>query len=273
MRTRFAPSPTGRLHLGHAFAARVAHDAAREAGGEFFLRFEDIDHTRVREPFYVAIEEDLRWLGLEWDGIPWRQLDRLKDYDAALSQLKKKGVLYPCTCTRREISAAMAELGAPHGKPHKDYPGTCRHRLGENPDGPVAWRLHAERAAELVGKLTFTDLRFGPIEVDPLVHGDVVLARKDIATSYHLAVTVDDAAQKVTRVTRGEDLLSSTHIHRVLQALLGLPEPEYEHHRLIVDEDGKRLATRDKARTIKELRGKGWSVVEVWEAVGWVDPV
>ena len=265
MRTRFAPSPTGRLHLGHAFAARVAHDRAREAGGAFLLRFEDIDHTRVREPFYEGILDDLRWLGLAWEEEPWRQEERQGEYQRALDELKALGVVYPCTCTRREITAALAELDAPHGSPHADYPGTCRHRLGEEPAGAVAWRLHSERAAALTGPLFFQDQRFGAQQVDARLHGDVILARKDLGTSYHLAVTVDDAAQRITLVTRGEDLLSSTHIHRQLQALLQLPVPTYEHHRLITDDAGKRLATRAHAATIETLRQQGLTPADIWE--------
>lgn len=262
--TRFAPSPTGRLHLGHALAAKVAHDLARQSGGRFLLRFEDIDHTRVRQEFYAEIEEDLRWLGLEWDGPALRQSDRGEAYSAALDQLRHQGSVYPCFCTRREIEEEVARItGAPHGPEGALYPGTCRgmspaerqERLaaGEQP----AWRLDAARAATMGGPLTFTDLRHGTHRVDPFLLGDVVLARKDIGTSYHLAVVVDDAFQQITHVTRGEDLLPSTHVHRLLQALLGLPEPLYLHHGLVTDENGVRLAKRHDSLSIQSLRESG----------------
>jgi glutamyl-Q tRNA(Asp) synthetase len=264
--TRFAPSPTGLLHLGHAYAAKVAHDLAAGAGGTFRMRFEDIDRNRVGGEFYAAIEEDLQWLGLDWFGTPLRQSDRLPAHDQALDQLRDLGILYPCFCTRREIQDEVARIGsAPHGPEGPLYPGSCRKmsakeredRLaaGQNP----AWRLDATLASERSGPLGFNDLRHGKIAVDPQLLGDVVLARRDIGTSYHLAVVVDDAHQRITHVTRGEDLLPSTHVHRILQALLDLPEPAYLHHPLITDESGRRLATRDKDRTIRSLREAGES--------------
>ncbi|MFC7336690.1 tRNA glutamyl-Q(34) synthetase GluQRS [Haloferula chungangensis] len=262
--TRFAPSPTGLLHTGHAYAAKVAHDLAKESGGQFLLRFEDIDSTRVREEYYEAIEEDLLWLGLEWDDAPLRQSDRLEAYGDALDRLRELGLVYPCFCTRREIEEEITRMAsAPHGPEGPLYPGTCRAlTLAESHDriasGELpAWRLHATAAARVTGPLTFSDRRFGSVQVDPTALGDVVLARKDIGTSYHLAVVVDDAFQKVTRVTRGEDLLASTHIHRMLQSLLEFPEPEYFHHALITDEHGQRLAKRDRSRTIRSLRECG----------------
>jgi len=268
--TRFAPSPTGRLHLGHAYAAKVAHDFARQAGGRFLLRFEDIDHTRVREEFYGAIEDDLRWLSLDWDGPALRQSDRVEAYAAALEQLRRLGAVYPCFCTRREIEDEIARMtGAPHGPEGALYPGTCR-RLSHNErearlaaGAQPAWRLDAILAASVVGPLAFTDLRHGDHRVDPALLGDVVLARKDIGTSYHLAVVVDDAFQQVTHVTRGEDLLSSTHVHRLLQALLGLPEPVYLHHELVTDDQGIRLAKRHDALSLRSLRESGESPAEL----------
>lgn len=262
--TRFAPSPTGRLHLGHAYAARVAHDQARKQGGRFLLRFEDIDHTRVKPEFYGAIEEDLHWLGLDWDGPALRQSQRTAAYAAALEDLRRTGVAYPCFCTRREIEDEVARMvSAPHGPEGALYPGTCR-RLPEDEKNArlaagqqPAWRVDAAKAAEIVGELSFTDFRHGRIDVDPGLLGDVVLARKDIGTSYHLAVVVDDAFQEVTLVTRGEDLLPSTHVHRMLQALLNFPEPAYHHHAVVVDESGVRLAKRHDALSIRSLREAG----------------
>jgi len=262
--TRFAPSPTGQLHLGHAYAAKVARDQARQHAGRFLLRLEDIDHTRVKPEFYDAIEDDLRWLGLDWDGPALRQSDRTGAYGAALEDLRRAGVAYPCFCTRREIEEEIARMvSAPHGPEGALYPGTCRRLTEDERSARLAagqqpaWRLDAGKAAELTGGLSFTDARHGRIPVDPGLLGDVVLARKDIGTSYHLAVVVDDAFQQVTVVTRGEDLLPSTHVHRMLQVLLGLPEPAYFHHPLVLDENGMRLAKRHDALSIRSLREAG----------------
>jgi glutamyl-Q tRNA(Asp) synthetase len=271
MKTRFAPSPTGLLHLGHAYAAMVAFDLARKHDGQFLLRFEDIDTTRVREEYYGAIEEDLLWLGLCWDGKVIRQVERLPVYMEALGRLKGMEVVYPCFCTRREIQEEIARMGnAPHGPEGILYPGICK-KMGECERservaaGDVhCWRLDAEKALKLCGPLTFEDHFKGVLEVDLSCLGDVVLARKDIATSYHLAVVVDDAMQGITDVTRGEDLLFSTHVHRVLQALLGLPVPQYHHHRLIVDATGKRLAKRDNAMSVRGFRERGMTAEEVF---------
>lgn len=264
VRTRFAPSPTGRLHLGHALAAKVAHDLARRHGGEFLLRHEDIDSTRVRECHYAEIEEDLRWLGLLWDAEPVRQSTRRNAYSRALDRLRELGVVYPCFCTRKEIQAEIAGItSAPQGPEGPLYPGTCRAldpaAIRSKLDSGLtpAWRLDAARAAELTGPLAFTDLRHGRIAVRPELPGDVVLSRKDIGAAYHLAVVVDDAFQQITHVTRGEDLLPSTHVHRPLQALLGLPEPLYLHHRLVLDDQGRRLAKRHDALAIATLRENG----------------
>ncbi|MEP4076956.1 tRNA glutamyl-Q(34) synthetase GluQRS [Haloferula sp.] len=264
IKTRFAPSPSGLLHLGHAYAAKVAYDLARERGGRFLLRFEDIDSTRVREEYYAAIEEDLRWLGIAWDDEILRQSDRLTPYNESLTRLQTAGTVYPCFCTRREIEEEIARMAsAPHGPEGPLYPGTCRNM---NPDersrriaeGEIpAWRLDATAAAKHAGPLGFHDMRFGEQAVDPDLLGDVILARKDIGTSYHLAVVIDDAMQEITHVTRGEDLLPSTHVHRLLQALLDLPQPTYLHHPLITDDRGRRLATRDKDRSIQTLREAG----------------
>lgn len=273
--TRFAPSPTGNLHLGHALAARVAHDfAKRHGGGRFLLRHEDIDGTRVREEYYGGIEEDLRWLGLQWDGVVVRQTDRVAAYEAALGHLQEGGDVYPCFCTRKEIQAeVMGMVAAPQGEMGVRYSGKCRSmsrgEAQERMDSGqrFAWRWNAERVKSRVGRLTFEDLRYGKVVVDAERLGDVVLARKDIGCSYHLAVVVDDAWQEVTHVTRGEDLLEATHVHRALQCLLGLEEPKYLHHELVVDEFGKRLAKRCDAKAISVMRAQGVGVDEIWRMV------
>ena len=264
--TRFAPSPTGDLHLGHVLAAKVAHDLAREAGGRFLLRHEDIDAGRVKPEYYRCIDEDLEWLGLRWDGEILLQSERREAYEDALETLKSMGLAYPCFCTRKEIQAV---LSAPHGSDAAIYPGTCRALSIEETHGRIAageahaWRFDAGKAAAIHGELTFRDLRFGEIRVDTSVNGDAVLSRKDIGVAYHLAVVVDDQFQEITHVTRGEDLLGATHIHRQLQAILGFREPLYLHHALVRDENGKRLAKRDAARSIRSLREQGFSPDEV----------
>jgi glutamyl-Q tRNA(Asp) synthetase len=271
IRTRFAPSPTGRLHLGHALAARVAHDLARsQPDGRFLLRFEDIDAPRVRGEFYQEIETDLQWLGLTWDETPLRQTTRAAAYEAALTELRDRNLVYPCFCTRREIQNELAHMAAaPHGPEGPVYPGTCRHLDETEREEKIsaglshAWRLDSRMAASITGPLSFRDLRFGTIAVDPELLGDVVLARKDIGTAYHLAVVVDDAFQHITHVTRGEDLLPSTHVHRLLQKMLGLPEPVYLHHELVLDEQGKRLAKRHDALSIAALRESGLTPAQV----------
>jgi len=256
--SRFAPSPTGRLHLGHAYSAVRAHDLAREANGQFLLRIEDIDGTRSREDFVAEIEEDLSWLGLTWDGPVIRQSARMNVYAEALEKLQAMGLIYPCFCTRAEIAASVS---APHGAEGPIYPGTCRslsdvERSGRM-DQPHCWRLDMAKAVALAGASRWHDEFAGPVQASPAAAGDVVLARKETPTSYHLAVTVDDAAQGVTDVVRGVDLFEATHVHRLLQALLGLPTPEYHHHPLLVGPDGKRFAKRNGARPLAELRAEG----------------
>ncbi len=265
--TRFAPSPTGDLHLGHILAAKVARDLAKSVpAGRFLLRHEDIDTPRVKPEFYRHIEEDLAWLGLTWDAEPLRQSDRREAYDGALGKLRELGLAYPCFCTRKDIQAA---LSAPHGLGENIYPGTCRHLDPAETTHRLAngeahsWRLDSAKAAALHGTIHFTDLRFGTTQVDPTVNGDVVLARKDIGTAYHLAVVVDDMFQEITHVTRGEDLLGATHVQRQLQAILGYRGPIYLHHALVCDEHGTRLAKRDAARSIRTLREQGLSPGEV----------
>jgi glutamyl-Q tRNA(Asp) synthetase len=248
--TRFAPSPTGRLHLGHAFSALKARDYARERGGTFLLRIEDIDPGRSRPEHVDGILEDLLWLGLEWDGELLYQSERLPLYAEALARLKAAGLVYPCFCTRADIAASASAPQGPHGPL---YPGTCRGLSDPDLSRPHAWRLDVAKAAAQAGPLAWTD-DGKKIEASPEAHGDVVLARKDAPASYHLAVTIDDAAQGVTDVVRGLDLFASTHIHRLLQALLGLPTPAWHHHLLLTDAGGNRLAKRHDAPTLAALR-------------------
>lgn len=252
--TRFAPSPTGRLHLGHAFSALQAHDFARHAGGRFTLRIEDIDGTRSRPEHVAAILADLDWLGLTWDEPPSFQSQRLPLYEAALGRLRAIGLLYPCFCTRADI---VASLSAPHGPEGALYPGTCRSLVDPDLTRPHSWRLDVAKAVALAGPLTWHDAGAGIVEADPLSHGDVILARKDAPASYHLAVTVDDAAQGISHVVRGADLFAATHVHRLLQALLDLPTPDYRHHALLAGPDGTRLAKRHGAPTLEALRRAG----------------
>ena len=271
--TRFAPSPSGHLHLGHAFAARFAH-AAAGAGGRFLVRIEDIDTARCRPEYEAAIFEDLAWLGLGWDPQVVRQSDRAAAYAEALARLEERGFLYPCFCTRAGIRAEVASSpSAPHGPEGPLYPGICRalsaaERAARVAAGtPHALRLDVRRAVECCGILTWHDAEAGTVTAAPEQLGDVVLARKGLSTSYHLAVVVDDAFQGVTLVTRGADLFHATHTHRLLQAVLGLPKPRYHHHRLITGADGKRLATRDGAMALRVLRGQGWTPAEVRRAI------
>ena len=254
--TRFAPSPTGRLHLGHAVSAIRAHDFARERGGRFLLRIEDIDGTRSRPEFVGGILEDLAWLELRWDSLVF-QSERLATYAAALETLKARGLVYPCFCTRAEIAASAS---APQGDAGPVYPGICRRLSAEEiaaRTGPCCWRLDMAKAVDETGALCWNDATAGWVVADPLAQGDVVLARKDAPASYHLAVTLDDAAQGVTDVVRGVDLFAATDVHRVLQALLGLPVPAYHHHPLVLDAAGRRLAKRDGAPSLAELRAAG----------------
>ncbi|MDE2574401.1 MAG: tRNA glutamyl-Q(34) synthetase GluQRS, partial [Rhodospirillales bacterium] len=265
--TRFAPSPTGHLHLGHAFAALTAWRRARAAGGRFLLRIEDIDAGRCRPEFTAAILEDLAWLGLDWDGLRV-QSAQLEGYRATLDALRGRGLLYPCFCTRADIAAAAA---APHGVGGL-YPGTCRAlseplRAARIARGePHAWRLDLARAQAMVGELAFEEEGIGRIRCDAAPFGDAVLARKDAPASYHLCATHDDALDGVTLVTRGEDLLAATHLHRLLQALMGWPAPRYAHHPLRTDAAGRRLAKRDGATTLRALRAAGMSPAAVREA-------
>jgi glutamyl-Q tRNA(Asp) synthetase len=267
--TRFAPSPTGYLHLGHVRSAWEGRHAARAACGRFLLRIEDIDRIRCRPQFDAAIREDLAWLGLDWDGAVRRQSEHFDDYRTALTRLDGAGMLYPCFCTRSDIRAEIARAGgAPHGDDGPVYPGTCK-RLSANEraariaaGADYALRLDVTAALAHAGPLDWSE-DGRRIAADPASLGDVVLARKDVPTSYHLAVTVDDALQGVTLVTRGVDLFAATHIHRLLQAVLGLPTPAYRHHALLTDSGGRRLAKRDRALTVRAMRAAGLSPAEI----------
>lgn len=273
--TRFAPSPTGELHLGHAYSALFAERAARRGGGRFLIRIEDIDAGRCRPEFEAAIFDDLAWLGLAWETPVRRQSEHMADYAAVLDRLAAMDLLYPCFCSRREIAAELAAAGqAPHGHEGPLYPGTCRAldpglRAERMASGmSYALRLDVARAVHRAGPLDWTDSERGRVEARPEIFGDVVLARKDTPASYHLACTWDDRLQDVTLVTRGVDLLPATHVHRLLQALLGLPTPEYHHHRLLTDETGRRLAKRDRAQSLRTLRDRGISADEVRQRLG-----
>ncbi len=258
MRTRFAPSPNGALHLGHAYAAACAHDLARDLGGAFLLRIEDIDGARSRPELTEAIFADLRWLGLAWDGAVLFQSSRLAAYDAALEQLKSRGLVYPCFCTRGQIAAA----GAVQGPDGLVYPGTCRaldaaERAERLASEAHSWRLDMARAVAETGPLTWHDLNAGEQLARPELLGDVVLARKDAPASYHLAVTLDDAYQRISHVVRGSDLIAATYVHRVLQALLDLPVPHYLHHGLLAGADGAKLAKSAGSPALAAMRAAG----------------
>lgn len=272
--TRFAPSPSGPLHLGHALAAMVATEEARRRGGRCYLRVEDIDTARCRPEYAAGILEDMDWLGFCFEPEVLVQSERFDLYRESLERLKSAGVLYPCFCSRRAVAAEIARMGgAPQGECLEAYPGTCRLLSGEERAArlargePHSWRLDCARAAALTGPLVWRDERFGEFVCRPETLGDVILARKDCPASYHLAVVTDDADQGVTLVTRGEDLLSSTPVHRVLQELLGLPVPVWHHHPLVRDGEGRRLAKRDLSKAIAEYRREGLDPGDVREMV------
>ena len=275
--TRFAPSPTGPLHLGHAYSALLAHELAKAAGGKFLLRIEDIDQSRARHKWEAQIYEDLAWLGIDWPQPVMRQSDRMAAYRSARDDLWARGLLYACTCNRRDIAAATSapQEGAEpvYGPDGLIYPGTCRD--AGHPKASGALRLDMRKALASLGNraLSFTENGYGPnvetgaitFSPDQLIAtvGDVVLARRDMGTSYHLSVVLDDAAQGITLVPRGADLFAATYIHVVLQALLDLPTPHYHHHRLIRDDGGKRLAKRDDARAIALYREIGMTPEDI----------
>lgn len=280
MITRFAPSPTGPLHLGHAYAAFVAHDMAREAGGRFLLRIEDIDRQRSKPEWVARILDDLDWLGLHPDGPVTFQSDRMPAYRDALETLWRRGLLYRCTCSRRDIEAAASapQEGVTFGPDGIVYPGTCRDHGAPDQGEPLpdaVLRLNMARATALTGDSTFEEI--GPdhaghhtVTAEDLTRtvGDVVLARREMGTSYHLSVVLDDAAQGITHVTRGLDLFEATQIHILLQKLLELPTPIYCHHRLIRDQEGRRLAKRDDARALALYRAEGARPEDIRRMVG-----
>jgi glutamyl-Q tRNA(Asp) synthetase len=277
--TRFAPSPTGALHLGHAYAALFA----AAVGARFLLRIEDIDKARASEEYAAAIVEDLRWLELDFAEPVLRQSQRFAAYREALDDLTARGLLYPCFCTRKEIAEEIYRSAeAPHGPDGPLYPGSCRRLSAAERErriaagAPYALRLDVEKAARMIGELFFEEQgagmsgEHGRIAVDPGLFGDVVLARKEVSASYHLAVVLDDAHQGVTLVTRGNDLFASAHIQRVLQALLGLPAPAYRHHKLILDEQGRKFSKRDHAATLAAMREAGVTAEEIRKTLGFV---
>ena len=271
--TRFAPSPTGFLHLGHAHAAVFAWRRARVAGGRFLLRLEDIDPARCRPEFAGAILEDLTWLGLDWDGPVRRQSEHMADYRRALERLARRELVYPCFCSRADIARSSA---APHGADGaRIYPGACRTLTASERSARIAagapYALRLDVAAALPGELDFEEDGEGVRRCNPLRFGDIVLARKDPPTSYHLCVTHDDALQGVTLVTRGMDLQPATDIHRLLQALMGWPAPRYAHHPLVTDATGRRLAKRDGAVTLRTLRAQRMSAAEARALAGFPD--
>ena len=278
--TRFAPSPTGHLHLGHAYSALYAERAGRAEGGRFLLRIEDIDGTRCRPEFTAAIEKDLAWLGLSWEQPVRRQSEHIEEYRHTLWRLQEEDLIYPCFCTRNDIRREIeASAGAPHaaakGPDGPLYPGICRNIDSEKrgayleSGAPFALRLDMERAKERAGgPLTWRERDGGEYVATPEIFGDAVLARKDTPTSYHLSVVLDDHLQGVTLVTRGEDLRAATHLHRLLQALLKLDVPEYGFHSLLTGQDGRRLAKRDNAATIQSLREAGCGPTEVIAMTG-----
>jgi glutamyl-Q tRNA(Asp) synthetase len=281
--TRCAPSPTGYLHLGHAYAAGIAFLRARQAGGRFLLRIEDIDTTRCRPDFTQAIFDDLHWLGIEWEEPVRQQSQHFTDYATALDSLRQRELLYPCFCTRKQIQAEIAAAGhAPHGFEGAIYPGSCRNlsaaeRAQRIASGEAyALRLDIAAACQHVHgnnwPLRWHDEHAGWLETTPGLlaqgFGDVVLARKEIPASYHLCVTHDDALQGVTLVTRGSDLFAATHLHRLLQALFGWPVPAYAHHPLLLDETGERLAKRKNAPSLRDLRAAGLTAAAIWQQAG-----
>ncbi|MBI4030119.1 MAG: tRNA glutamyl-Q(34) synthetase GluQRS [Proteobacteria bacterium] len=273
--TRFAPSPTGRLHIGHAYSALFAYGRAAKPGGRFILRIEDIDAGRCRPEFEDGIYEDLSWLGVAWEEPVRRQSEHMDDYRAALDKLEDGGLLYPCFCTRKEIQAEITRSpSAPHGPEGYLYPGTCRdlgksERADKIASGvPYALRLDIAKACAETGPLTWLDHAKGLQTAAPETLGDIVLARKDTPAGYHLCVTLDDHLQGVTLVTRGEDLFHATHMHRLLQELLGLNVPEWCHHKMLLDEEGRRFAKRNNAITLQYLRESGKTPADITAMTG-----
>lgn len=266
IRTRFAPSPTGELHLGHAYSALINYEYAQNHEGEFILRFEDIDHTRVRPEFYREIEIDLNWLGIEWNSKPLRQSVHLGKYKANLLKLEEMGLIYKCYKTRTEIM--LESINAPHRHINAPLKAIDDENF-EEINRPFAYRFWALRAKEIIEKekLEFIETNGKATKIDPLILGDVILGRKDTPVSYHICVTHDDDEQNISHVIRGNDLKESTHLHICLQYLLGFKTPVYEFHPLILGNDGKRLAKRDKSQTLKYLRNSGVSPDKVKQMI------
>ncbi len=273
--TRFAPSPTGHMHLGHVFSALFAYEAAKKLGGKFILRIEDIDAQRSSKLFEESIYEDLDWLQINFSKEVRYQSDHIEDYKAAINELIELDMVYPCFCSRSEIKAEIMRAGnAPHEEDYSVYPGTCRRLSLEERKAKIeqnlsyAWRLNIRAASKKFGNLFWNDMRLGKHTVPVGIIGDVVLARKDTPTSYHLSATLDDHIQRIGLVTRGEDLVNATHIHKILQALLGLKSPKYLHHPLILDSNGVRLSKRTRAQTIKSLKASGLKREDVIDLFG-----
>ena len=274
-RTRFAPSPSGLLHLGHAYSALFAEKEAKDRDGTFLLRFEDIDRERCDPKYEKQIEEDLSWLNVKWEDNPRRQSEHLADYSAALKKLESLNIIYPCFLSRRELNDA---LSAPHNIPKQtnniiplntdQYLSEAERERRMKKEEPFALRLRMATASKMVGPLYWHDIDKGSQIARPEIFGDVVIARKDIPTSYHLSVVVDDAIQKVTTVTRGNDLFAATHLHRLLQELLGLHVPQYKHHKILTDNKGERMAKRDKSITLQSLRLSGKKPADVYKMIG-----
>ena len=273
--TRFAPSPTGHMHLGHVFSALFAYEVAKKLGGKLILRIEDIDSQRSSKLFVESIYEDLDWLEIKYTNKIRHQSNHMQDYQAAINELINMDMIYPCFCSRSEIKAEIMRAGnAPHEEDYSIYPGTCRRLSLEDRESKIdqnlsyAWRLNIRAASKKLGNLTWEDIRLGKQTVPVGIIGDVVLARKDIPTSYHLSATLDDHIQRIGLVTRGEDLVSATHIHKIIQVLLGLNSPKYFHHPLILDSAGVRLSKRTRAQTVKSLKASGLKREDVIDLLG-----
>ena len=273
--TRFAPSPTGHMHLGHVFSALFSYEAAKKLGGKFILRIEDIDSQRSGKIFEESIYEDLEWLKIKYSKDIRYQSEHMDDYAGAIKELQKLDMVYPCFCSRSDIKAEIMRAGnAPHGAESSIYPGTCRRLSKEerieklSMENNFAWRLNIRAASKKLGGLVWNDLRLGKHTVPVGTIGDVVLARKDVPTSYHLSATLDDHIQRIGLVTRGEDLVSSTHIHKIIQVLLELKSPIYLHHPLILDSKGIRLSKRTRAQTVKSLKASGLKKDDVIDLFG-----
>ena len=273
--TRFAPSPTGHMHLGHVFSALFSYEAAKKLGGKFILRIEDIDSQRSSKVFEESIYEDLEWLQIKYSTDIRYQADHMDDYKGAIKELQKLDMVYPCFCSRSDIKAEIMRAGnAPHEEEASIYPGTCRRLSKEeriekiSTEASFAWRLNIRAAAKKLGNLVWRDLRLGKHTVPVGTMGDVVLARKDVPTSYHLSATLDDHIQRIGLVTRGEDLVSATHVHKIIQSLLELKSPIYLHHPLILDSKGVRLSKRRRAQTVKSLKTSGLKRDDVIDLFG-----